>query len=149
MAALVQEKKRLFILWDGPRKSKCQETCRCKKRCRCGTCKCRKKMSVFGHPQDVNADLESMKENYNRARRAAKLAIFNAKNAEKLKFCEELEDVDRKGNVFRVAKQLVKKNIYLFINQTLLSATYTMTCGQPYIVHNCSNINKISLLLLL
>ena len=25
-------------------------------------------------------------------------------------FCEELEDEDRKGNVFRVAKQLVRKN---------------------------------------
>ena len=33
------------------------------------------------HPQDVNADLEFMKENYNRAKRAANLAIFNAKNA--------------------------------------------------------------------
>ena len=110
VAALVQEKKRLFRLWKGPRKCKYQERCRCKKRCRCGTCKCRIKTSVFGHPQDVNADLESMKENYNRAKRAAKLAIFNAKNAERLKFCEELKDVDRKGNVFRVAKQLVRKN---------------------------------------
>ena len=36
--------------------------------------------------------------------------IFNAKNAERLKFCEELKDEDRKGNVFRVAKQLVRKN---------------------------------------
>ena len=34
----------------------------------------------------MNADLESMKENYKRAKRAAKLAIFNAKNAERLKF---------------------------------------------------------------
>ena len=50
------------------------------------------------------------KENYNRAKRAAKLAIFKAKNAERLKFCEELKDEDQKGNVFRVAKQLVKKN---------------------------------------
>ena len=50
------------------------------------------------------------KENYNRAKRAAKLAIFNAKSAERLKFCEELKDEDRKGNVFRVAKQLVRKN---------------------------------------
>ena len=110
MAALVQEKKRLFRLLKGPRKCKCQERCRCKKRCRCGTCRCRKKTSVFGHPQNVNADLESMKENYNRAKRAAKLAIFNAKTAERLKFCEELEDLDRKGNVFRVAEQLVRKN---------------------------------------
>ena len=87
VAALVQEKKRLFRL--------CQE---------------RKKTSVLGHPQDVNADLESMEENYNRAKRAAKLAIFNAKNAERLKLCEGLKDEDRKGNVFRVAKQLVRKN---------------------------------------
>ena len=34
---------------------------------------------------------------------------------------------------------------YLFINQTLLSATYTMTSGSLNIVHNCSNLNKISL----
>ena len=110
VAALVQEKKRLFRLWKGPKKCKCQKRCRCKKRCRCGNCKCRKKTGVLGHSQDVNADLESMKENYNRAKRAAKPAIFNAKNAERLKFCEELEDEDQKGNVFRVAKQLVKKN---------------------------------------
>ena len=64
----------------------CQERCRCVKRCRCE------------------------KENYNRAKRAAKLAIFKAKNAERLKFCEELKDEDWKGNVFRVAKQLVRKN---------------------------------------
>ena len=50
VAALVQEKKRLFRL--------CQERCRCVKRCRCE------------------------KEDYNRAKRAAKLAIFKAKNAE-------------------------------------------------------------------
>ena len=110
VAALEQEKKRLFRLWKGPRKCKCQKRCRCKKRCRCGNCKCRKKTGVLGHSQDVNADLESMKENYNRAKRAAKLAIFNAKNAERLKFCEELEDEDRKGKVFRIAKQLVRKN---------------------------------------
>ena len=35
--------------------------------------------------------------------------------------------------------------IYLFINQTLFSATYTMTSGQLYIVYDCSNLNKISL----
>ena len=64
----------------------------------------------MGHPQDMNADLESRKENYNRAKRAAKVAIFNDKNAERLKFFEELEVEDRKGNVFRVAKQLVRKN---------------------------------------
>ena len=46
-----------------------------------------KRRVFFGHPQDVNADLESMKENYHRAKRAAKLAIFNANNAERLTFC--------------------------------------------------------------
>ena len=35
--------------------------------------------------------------------------------------------------------------IYLFINQTLFSAPYTMTSGQLYIIYNCSNLNKISL----
>ena len=44
VAALVQEKKRLFRLGKGPRKCKCQERCRCKKRCRCGACKCRKNL---------------------------------------------------------------------------------------------------------
>ena len=71
---------------------------------RVGNCKCKKKTG------GLNVDLESMEENYNRVKRAAKLAIFNAKNAERRKFCEELEDADRKGNVFRVAKQLVRKN---------------------------------------
>ena len=104
VAALVQEKKPLFRLWKGPRKCKCQERCRCKKRCRCGNCKCREKTGVLGHPPDVNAQ-----ENYNMTKRAAKLAIFNAKNAERLKFCEKLEDVDRKGDVFRMAKQLVSR----------------------------------------
>ena len=37
--------------------------------------------------------------------------------------------------------------IYLFIYQTRSSATYTMTSGQIYIVHDCSkfkqNLNKI------
>ena len=35
--------------------------------------------------------------------------------------------------------------IIIIINQTLFSATYTMTSGQLYIVYNCSNLNKISL----
>ena len=44
----------------------------------------------------MNVDLESRKENYNRAKRASKVAIFNAKNAERLTFCEELEEEDHK-----------------------------------------------------
>ena len=41
---------------------------------------------------------------------AAKRAIFKAKDAERKKFCEEFEGEDGKGNVFRLAKQLVSKN---------------------------------------
>ena len=36
--------------------------------------------------------------------------IFKAKNEERKKFCENLEREDEKGNLFRVAKQLVKRN---------------------------------------
>ena len=42
------------------------------KRCRCGNCKFRKKTNVLGHPQD----LESMKENYNKAKRSAMVSYF-------------------------------------------------------------------------
>ena len=40
---------------------------------------------------------------------AAKRAIFKAKDAERKKFCEDLEREDGKENVFRLAKQLVSK----------------------------------------
>ena len=50
------------------------------------------------------------KESYNQAKRMAKKAIFNAKNAVRKTFCEDLDREDRKGNVFRVAKQLMRKN---------------------------------------
>ena len=33
-----------------------------------------------------------------------------AKNEERKRFCEDLERVNEKGNLFRVAKQLVNKN---------------------------------------
>ena len=49
------------------------------------------------------------RQEYNQAKGAAKRAIFKAKNDRK-KFHEDLEKVDQKGNVFRVAKQLVNKN---------------------------------------
>ena len=104
VAALVQEKKRLFRLWKGPRKCKCQERCRCKERCLCENCKCRKKLCVLGRLRDVNADLESMEENYNRAKRAAKLAIFKAKNAERLKFCEGVGRCGPKGKCVQGSK---------------------------------------------
>ena len=44
------------------------------------------------------------------ARGAAKRAMFKAKDAERKKFCEDLNGEDGKGNVFRLAKQLVSKN---------------------------------------
>ena len=43
----------------------------------------------------------------NQARGEAKRAIFKAKNDERKKFCEDLERENDKGNLFRVAKQLV------------------------------------------
>ena len=51
-------------------------------------------------------DLGTKTENHNRAKRAAKSAIFSAKNAERQKFCEDLLDKDK----FRVAKQLLIRN---------------------------------------
>ena len=55
-------------------------------------------------------DMESRKQEYYRARGAAKRAIFKAKNTERKKFCEDLEGEDGKGNVFRLTKQLESKN---------------------------------------
>ena len=46
---------------------------------------------------------------YYRARGAAKRAILKAKDAERKRFCEDLEGEDGKGNVFRLSKQLVSK----------------------------------------
>ena len=57
-----------------------------------------------------NMDMESRKQEYYQARGAAKRAIFKVKDAERKKFCEDLEGKDGKGNVFRLAKQLVSKN---------------------------------------
>ena len=54
--------------------------------------------------------LGSQMEDYNRAKWAAKSAIFRAKNAERQKLCEDFLDKNKKGNVFRVAKQLVSRN---------------------------------------
>ena len=43
-------------------------------------------------------------------RGAAKRAIFKAKNAERMNFCEDLDSEDRNENVFRLATQLMSKN---------------------------------------
>ena len=67
---------------------------------------------------ECSMDMESRKQEYYRARGAAKRAIFKTKNAKRKKFCEDLEGEDGshplpsdgKGNVFRLAKQLVSKN---------------------------------------
>ena len=50
------------------------------------------------------------KQEYYRGRGAAKRAIFKAKNAERMNFCEDLDGEDRKENVFRLATQLMSKN---------------------------------------
>ena len=44
------------------------------------------------------------------AKRAAKRGIVKAWEAEQEKFGESLDEADRKGAVFRVAKQIVGKN---------------------------------------
>ena len=56
---------------------------------------------------ECNMDMGSRKQEYYRARGAAKRAIFKAKEAERKKFCEDLEREDTKENVFRLAKQVV------------------------------------------
>ena len=45
---------------------------------------------------ECNMDMESRKQEYYRAGRAAKRAIFKAKDAERKKFCEDLEGEDGK-----------------------------------------------------
>ena len=47
---------------------------------------------------------------YNQARCEAKRAIFKAKNDERKRFCKDLEREDEKGNLLRVAKQLLNRN---------------------------------------
>ena len=54
---------------------------------------------------------------------------------------EILQEHERnQGNIVIYECMQASFIIYLFINQTLLSATYTMTSGQLYIVHNCPKI---------
>ena len=45
---------------------------------------------------ECSMDMESRKQEYYRARGPAKRAIFKAKNAERKKFCEDLEGKDGK-----------------------------------------------------
>ena len=47
---------------------------------------------------------------YTAAKRAAKIGISKAQAEEKKKFVEDLEEAENKGTVFRVAKQIVRRN---------------------------------------
>ena len=101
---MVKEKQRLFKLWKGPKK--------CKKGCRCRKTGGQK---LCGHGRTAgnegcSEDMETRRQDYNQAKGDAKRAIFKAKNDERKKFCEDLEREDEKGNVFRVAKQLLNRN---------------------------------------
>ena len=95
VAALVKEKQRLFKLWKGPKK--CRIGCRCRKTGGQKLCRRGRKAGNEG------CNLETRRQDYNLAKTAAKRAIFNAKS-------EDLEREDEKGNVFRVAKQMVRRN---------------------------------------
>ena len=57
---------------------------------------------------ECNMDMESRKQEYYRARGAAKRAIFKAKDAERKKFYEDLEGEERE--CFRLPELLVSKN---------------------------------------
>ena len=80
VAGLVKEKRRLFKIYDKSRR------------------------------ETGNLEIEANKRNYEVAKRAAKRGIVKAREAEQEKFGESLDEADRKGAVFRVAKQIVGKN---------------------------------------
>ena len=54
--------------------------------------------------------IEENKRSYDQAKRAAKKVISKAQEVERKKFGEKLDEEDRKGMVFRVAKQIAKNN---------------------------------------
>ena len=82
---------------------------------RCGTTGGRKlcRRGRKSENEGCSKDMEPRRQDYNQAKGDAKRAIFEAKNDERKKFCEDLEREreDEKGNLFRVAEQLVNKNI--------------------------------------
>ena len=83
--ALVKEKQRLFKLWKGPKK--------CKKGCRCGKPGGRKlcgRGRKAGN-EGCSVDMETRRQDYNKAKDEAKKAIFKAKSEERKRFCEDLE----------------------------------------------------------
>ena len=100
----MKEKQHLFKLWKGPKK--CRIGCRCRKTGGQKLCRRRRKAGDEG----CSEGLETRRQDYNLAKIAAKRAIFKAKSDERKTFCEDLEKEDEKGNVFKVAKQMVKRN---------------------------------------
>jgi len=54
--------------------------------------------------------MEENKRRYNQAKRVARREVSKAQEVERRKFGERLDVEDRKGTVFRVAKQIVRKN---------------------------------------
>ena len=80
VAELVKEKRRLFKIYN---------------RSKMGTDK-----------QEILED----KRRYDEAKRAAKIGISKAQEVERKKFGERLDDENEKGTVFRVARQIVRKN---------------------------------------
>ena len=85
VAAVVKEKQRLFKRWKGPKK--CRIGCRCRKTGGQQLCRRGRKVGNEG----CSEDLETMRQDYNLAKIAAKRAIFKAKSDERKKFCEDLE----------------------------------------------------------
>ena len=60
--------------------------------------------------EGCSVDMEARRQDYNQARGEAKRAIFKANNVERKRFCEDLERENDRGNMFRLAKQLVNRN---------------------------------------
>jgi hypothetical protein len=80
VAAVIREKRRLYRIYDKSKKGSDQ------------------------------LEMEENKRRYNEAKRTAKKAVSKAQEVERKKFGKKLDEEDGKGNVFRVAKQLVRKN---------------------------------------
>jgi len=54
--------------------------------------------------------MEQDKSNYEAAKHATRKGIAKAQEAEQRKFGEKLDEEGSKGTLFRVAKQIVRKN---------------------------------------
>ena len=72
---------------------KCRKVCRCN---RYKTCRRGKEAGSIDY-LECSTDMKSRKQAYYQARGAAKRAIFKVKDAERKKFCEDLEGEGGKG----------------------------------------------------